>query len=144
MLALLFAGLSSSPVQTAVISEPISGHASVITVSNVSLKLGETWALDVTCHDSLGDVISLAGCAVRWRLVAANGAVLLDLALGSGIALVNGGTAGECMITVTPAMQSAAGIPAGFCRHQCRVTLSDGVTVTDQFYGAFKVQPSLF
>jgi hypothetical protein len=112
-------------------------------ISNQAFKLGETWVLDFTAHDSLGAIIDLSGgAAVQWRL-ALNGAVLLDLSLTSGIALVNGGIGGEGLITVTPAMQAAAGIVAAFCQHQCRVTLA-GVIVSDQFAGSFQVLPSLF
>jgi hypothetical protein len=113
-------------------------------VSNLAFKLGETWTLDFTAHDSLGNVINLSGATVRWRLAANNGSLLLDLAIGSGITLVNSGTNGEGLITITPAMQAAANISASFCQHQCRVTLVDGVTASDQFAGSFQVQPSLF
>jgi hypothetical protein len=112
-------------------------------VANQIFRLGETWVMDATCHDSLGNALGLSGAAIKWRL-SLNGAEAMDAAVGSGIATVNGGTAGEILITITPAMQIAAGLAAGYYRHQCRVTLSDGVTVTDQFAGSFKVLPSLF
>ena len=112
-------------------------------VSNNTFKLGETWNMDVVAHDSLGNVINLTGCTIRYRVVLA-GIVLLDLAIGSGITIVNA-VAGEFLISVTPAMQAAAaGIASAFCQHQCRVLLADGVTQSDQFYGSLTVLPSLF
>jgi hypothetical protein len=112
-------------------------------VSNLVFKLGETWIIDGVCHDSLGNYIALSGCAVKWRM-ALNGVTVLDLAIGSGITLVNNGNVGEILITITPAMQIAVNLTPAFCQHQCRVILQDGVTVTDQFYGSVMVQPSLF
>jgi hypothetical protein len=113
-------------------------------VSNLAFKLGETWILDATCKDSLGNTINLTGVqAVRFRLTNQAGVVALDIGIGTGIALVNGGAAGEILITIPPAIQAAAGIISAYYLQQCRVTLADG-TVTDQFAGALKVLPSLF
>jgi hypothetical protein len=113
-------------------------------VSNLAFKLGETWIIDATCKDSLGVVIDLSAAqSVKFRLTNPAGIVELDIAIGSGIVLLNGGTAGEILITITPAMQAAANIVSGYYLQQCRATLADG-TVTDQFAGGFKVLPSLF
>ena len=110
-------------------------------VVNLSFKLGETWSLDATCRDSLGSVINLTGATIKWRL-SLNGAPALDCSLGNGITIVSA-AGGECLITVTPAMQVAAGLSAAFYQHQCRVTLADA-SVSDQFAGSFAVTPSLF
>jgi len=110
-------------------------------VVNLDYRLGETWAIDAVLKDSLGIPISLAGCTIKWRL-SLGGIIQLDLSSGNGISVVNS-VGGECLITVTPAMQSAASLASAYCLHQCRVTLLDG-SVSDQFAGSFKIRPSLF
>jgi hypothetical protein len=110
-------------------------------VSNLSYRLGETWAIDATMRDSLGIPIPLAGCTVKWRL-SLGGVIVLDLSSGGGITNINA-PGGECLITVTPAMQVDAGIVSAYCQHQCRLILLDA-SVSDQFAGSFKVLPSLF
>jgi hypothetical protein len=110
-------------------------------VVNLSYRLGETWAIDATLRDSLNIPIPLGGCTVKWRM-SLGGVTLLDLSSGSGITNVNA-PGGECLITVTPTMQVAAGVISAYCQHQCRLILLDG-SVSDQFAGSFKVLPSLF
>lgn len=111
-------------------------------VVNLEFDLGETWNVDAVCTDSLGNTINVSAAqAIQWRAVNQAGDTILDLAKNSGITLINGGVNGEILIAVTPAMQSA--LVASWCKHQCRVTLSDG-TITDQFAGSLKINPSLF
>lgn len=113
------------------------------TVANISFRLGETWRIDATMHDSCGNVLSIASPAqVKWRL-ALNGAVIEELSIGSGIVLVGDGSAGECLITLTPAQQLSLGIVPTFYSHECQVILPDG-TITDQFAGNLQALPSLF
>jgi len=110
-------------------------------IVNSEFSVGETWSMDVTCHDSAGNILNLTGASIKWGL-ALQGDVKLDLSLDNGITLVNA-AGGECLITVTPEMQSAAGIALGFYQHQLRVTLADG-SVSDQFTGTLKAKPSIF
>jgi len=111
-------------------------------IADVSFRVGETWRLDPTMHDSCGAVLDISAAAVKWRL-ALNGVTLIQLTIGAGIVLVGDGTTGECTITLTPAQQASLNIVAGFYQHECQVVLADG-TVTDQFYGYLQATPSLF
>jgi hypothetical protein len=110
---------------------------------NVAFKRGELWTLDATMHDSAGNPLNLAGCIVKWRL-AFDTVVLIELSIGSGITLVNGGIAGECLIQLTPAQQITLNIVPAFYQHEAQVILADGVTVSDQFAGYVQVMQSLF
>lgn len=111
--------------------------------ANVRWKVGETWRIDATMHDSLGAPLNLTGATVQWRLSNSSGVILQTLTVGSGIVLVNGGVDGECIITTTPAMQAALGIIPGVYPHEAQVILPDG-TYTDQFAGFIQAIPSLF
>lgn len=109
---------------------------------NLTFKVGEDWKILATMHDSAGVAIDISAAAVKWTL-ALDSAVLTTLTIGNGITLVGGGTTGQCLITVTPAMQASLGIVPTFYSHECQVILSSGV-VTDQFAGYLRARPSLF
>jgi len=111
--------------------------------ANVCWKVGETWRIDATMHDSLNAPLDLTGATVFWRLTNSRGVILQTLSIGSGIVLVNGGIDGECIITTTPAMQSSMGIVPGVYPHEAQVILPDG-TYTDQFAGFIQASSSLF
>jgi hypothetical protein len=113
------------------------------TVANILWRVGETWRIDATMHDSSGVPLSLVGAQVNWRLADIAGQVLETLSVGSGITLVNGGVDGECLIVTTPAMQVSMDIQPGVYQHEAQVILSDG-TVTDQFAGFVQALDSLF
>lgn len=113
------------------------------TVANVEWRVGETWRILATMHDSCGAILSIATPAqVKWRL-ALDGLVLTELEIGDGITLVGDGTAGQCTITLTPADQDTLGVVPTFYTHECQVILPDG-TVTDQFAGNVRALPSLY
>lgn len=113
------------------------------TIANVEWRVGETWRIDATMHDSCGAVLSIASPAqVQWK-VALNGVVLDTLTIGDGISLVGDGTGGQCIITFTPQDQENVGIVPTFYTHECQVVLPDG-TVTVQFAGNLQALPSLF
>lgn len=111
-------------------------------VANIQFRVGETWRIDATMHDSCGAVLSIAGAAITWAL-ALNGAIVTELTVGHGIAIVGDGSTGEAIITLTPAQQLTLGIVPTYYSHECHVTLPDG-TVTDQFAGNLQALPSLF
>ena len=113
------------------------------TVANIQFRIGETWNIDATMHDSCGAVLSIVSPAqVKWRL-ALDGTVIKELTLGAGIVLVGDGSTGECLITLTPADQLALGIVPTYYSHECQVILPGGA-VTDQFAGNLQALPSLF
>jgi hypothetical protein len=112
-------------------------------VANLEFRLGETWPIDATMHDSFGAVLPIAApVAVKWRL-ALNGVVVTELTIGSGINRVGDGSTGECIITLTPAQQGTLKIKPTWYSHECQVVLADG-SISDQFYGNLHVLPSLF
>lgn len=111
--------------------------------ANIEFRIGETWRIELTAHDSCGNILPLTGGAtVFWKL-ALDGNVLDTLSIGDGIAIVGDGTAGQAMITLTPADQAALELEAAFYQHECQVILADG-TRTDQFAGVLQALPSLF
>lgn len=113
------------------------------TIANVQWRVGETWRIDATMHDSCDAVLPIPSpVQVKWRL-ALDGVEVTTLTLGSGIVLVGDGSTGECLITLTPAAQASLGIIATFYTHECQVILADG-TVTDQFAGNVQAVTSLF
>lgn len=111
-------------------------------IANIAFRVGETWRIDATMHDSCGNILPIGGAIVKWRL-ALNGNVLTELSIGDGINLVGTGSTGECVITLSKADQAELGIVSTFYSHECQVTLPDG-TVTDQFAGNLEAEPSLF
>ena len=111
-------------------------------IANISFRVGESWIIDATMHDSCNEVLSIVGAAVQWRL-ALNSVTIVTLSIGDGITLVGDGSTGECIIRLSPAAQEELGIEPNFYLHECQVTLPDG-TVTDQFAGNLEAQPSLF
>lgn len=112
-------------------------------VANIQFRIGETWRIDATMHDSCNNILPIPSpTIVKWRL-ALDGAVVIELSIGNGINLVGDGSGGECLITLTPAQQLSLGIVPTFYTHECQVTLPDG-TVTDQFAGNLQALPSLF
>lgn len=113
------------------------------TAANVEWRIGETWRIKLTAHDSCGAVLPLTGGAtVKWRL-ALDGTVLEELTVGDGIVIVGDGSAGQALITLTPADQAALDLEPAFYQHECQVILGDG-TKTDQFAGVVQALPSLF
>lgn len=111
------------------------------TESNLNFRLGETWVIAITCEDAGGTPLALAGADVRFRLATPALSLVLDLAVGSGVSLGTG--AGMATITVTPAMQVAAGVTARLHSYEIRAELADG-TVSDQAFGSLNVRASLF
>jgi len=110
--------------------------------ANIEFRVGETWRIELTAHDSCGNVLPITGCQVQWRL-ALDGNVVDTLTVGDGIVIVGDGTAGQAIITLTPADQAALELEAAFYQHECQVILGDG-TKTDQFAGVLQALPSLF
>lgn len=113
------------------------------TVANILWRVGETWRIDATMHDSSGNPLSLVGAQVSWRLADIDGNILTTLSIGSGITLVGTGSSGECLIVTTPAMQVSLDIQPGVYQHEGQVILPDG-TVSDQFAGFVQALDSLF
>lgn len=112
-------------------------------VANVEWRIGETWRIELTAHDSCGEILPLpGGTAVKWRL-ALDGEVLEELTVGDGIVIVGDGSTGQALITLTPADQAALELEPAFYQHECQVILADG-TKTDQFAGVVQALPSLF
>lgn len=111
--------------------------------ADVEFRIGETWRILLTAHDSCGNILPLnGGATVFWKL-ALDDTVLDTLSVGDGIAIVGDGTEGQAMITLTPADQAALNLDAAFYQHECQVVLGDG-TKTDQFAGMLQALPSLF
>ena len=111
--------------------------------ADIEFRIGETWRIELTAHDSCGEILPLVGGAtVFWKL-ALDGTVLDTLSIGDGIVIVGDGTAGQAIITLTPADQAALELEAAFYQHECQVILGDG-TKTDQFAGVLQALPSLF
>ena len=110
--------------------------------ADITFRVGETWRIELTAHDSCGNVLPITGCQVQWRL-ALDSNVLDTLTVGDGITIVGDGSTGKAMITLTPADQAALDIQPAFYEHECQVILVDG-TRTDQFAGVLQALESLF
>lgn len=112
------------------------------TAANIEFRVGETWRIELTAHDSCANVLPITGCQVKWRL-ALDGVEIDTLTVGDGIVIVGDGSTGKALITLTPADQAALDIQPAFYEHECQVILTDG-TRTDQFAGTLQALESLF
>lgn len=106
---------------------------------SLTLVLGETWSIVVSCHDANGAALDLTGATTELR-IATCGAVVEDVA---GV-LSDTPTDGIVTFPISPADQVVANYnPSVIYQMEIRVTLADG-SITDQFQGQLYVQPSLF
>lgn len=84
---------------------------------------GDTWELDVTCHDGNGVVLNLTGATLEWQLHTAAGVLVTTKTIGNGIS-VAAPTSGVCVISME-ASESGSLAP-GYYFDQLRVTLANG------------------
>lgn len=110
-------------------------------LADIQFRIGETWPIELTAHDSCRNVLDITGAEVKWRL-ALDGVIVEELSVGDGVVIVDG-PAGIAMITLTPAAQAALELEPAFYQHECQVILPTGVK-TDQFAGVLQALPSLF
>lgn len=110
-------------------------------LADISFRIGESWIIELTAHDSCRAVLDITGAEVLWRL-ALDGETITTLSVGDGVTIVNG-PAGSALITLTPADQAALELEPAFYQHECQVILPTGVK-TDQFAGVLQALPSLF
>jgi hypothetical protein len=104
----------------------------------VAFYAGDTWEICGTLNLN-GSPVNLSGASVEWKLADGSGNAILDLTIGSGIAVTDV-AGGGVLITVTPS-QSAAIKPCRY-RDQLRLTTVDG-TVATEWTGFIEVKPSL-
>lgn len=100
--------------------------------------LGETWVIDLFAKDVEGNVLSLDGATVYFRL---GTPAFIDLSTATvGVAIVNALT-GQARAIITPALQ--AGASHGVQQAEWKVVLADG-TVSVQDQRALPIKKSLF
>jgi len=109
--------------------------------ADISFRIGETWAIELTAHDSCRAILDITGAQVLWRL-ALDGETITTLSVGDGVTIVDG-PGGIAMITLTPADQAELGLEPAFFQHECQVILPSTIK-TDQFAGTLQALPSLF
>lgn len=111
-------------------------------IQNLQDYAGSTWPIRLTCHDSVGAALDLTGVAeITYRIGLVEGP-WITATKTAGEIVVTDAAAGECTITITKAMQDAAGLAPGLYNHQCRVKFSD-TDQHDQIAGTFRILPSL-
>ena len=104
---------------------------------NVSFDLGETWEVDFTACDGNGVALAdITGATVALYLKVGS-ATLMVPSQSTGV-VVNGPKA-QAKVTVTPAQQVAANLTAMVASYVIRLTLVDGVTVSDQLVGSWAI-----
>ena len=112
-----------------------------VNLSAETFHVGETITIDVTCLDADGAPVDLAGAAIVFRL-ASRAARLLDATLGAGVTITDA-AGGKCRVIISPAMQTAAGVPPGDHFYELKVTTAGGA-VSIQAEGGFSLADSLF
>lgn len=111
-------------------------------IQNLQNYAGATWTIYLSCHDSNGDALDLTGVEEITYRIGPVGGTTLEATKSAGNITVTDAAAGECTITITKAMQDAAGLAPGLYNHQCRVKFSD-TDQHDQIAGTFRILPSL-
>lgn len=93
-----------------------------------SFTLGDTWEIQLSCHDADGAALDLSSAEIEWRLdnVDANGSPFETVALktaGAGISVIDA-INGLCLVTLEP--EETIALPAGYYLDQWRVVTADG------------------
>jgi hypothetical protein len=103
---------------------------------------GETWIINYQLNDGDDTDLDLTGGTISWKLTNANGTNLMTRTIGDGITLTEP-TTGLCQLTVTPAMQTTAGVAANnVYGWELRAVLTTGL-ITVQADGSLHVKASL-
>jgi|SRR5882672_6472413 len=106
-------------------------------------NVGDTWELEFTCHDSLGNILALADAAIEWKLDDTTGEIniLTKTVENGGVVLnVQDGSDGVCLVTVLP--EESEDIEPGFYQDQLRVVLPGGF-VSTQTKGRIDVKATI-
>lgn len=87
--------------------------------------VGDMWELDFPCEQSDGTPFDLTNATIVWKLADFNDNILFALTVGSGVAIVQPTTAGECIVTLS-GTQSGTLSPETSYKDQLEVTDANG------------------
>ena len=120
----------------------ITCRPNMSTVQDVSFHYTEDWTWTLLRKDGDGTPIDISGSALRFRLATIDGTTVMTRTESDGFTVTDG-TGGECILRVTPAHQTNAGVaPATRYVWEFRVTTAGNIVMT-QAYGHLTVLPSL-
>lgn len=109
---------------------------------NLKFSEGETWVIEATFTDSVGEVLDITDGSVEWVVATRPGqSPIVTATTGNALISIVDAEAGRADITVPYASHSAA-VPQNY-QHECRVTLANGETSV-QFKGRLVIEDSLF